>query len=80
MNVTFTVDVSRAAWKINCFPGFLKPLAAKLFTDVEKEIQRGIKHLQPVIEERKRQLDAHGDDWADKPVLPLPALSTRYIY
>lgn len=43
-------------------------IAGRLLTNVPSYINRSIKHLQPIIEERRRQMKEHGDDWKDKPV------------
>ncbi|KAG6837019.1 hypothetical protein H0H93_016226 [Arthromyces matolae] len=67
LNVEFTVDVVRAAQTINLFPNFLKPLAGRIFTKVESQIQRAMAHLQPLIEERIEKEAEYGKDWPGRP-------------
>ncbi|KAG6829008.1 hypothetical protein H0H92_005985 [Tricholoma furcatifolium] len=67
LNITFTVDVAKAARIINLFPDFLKPLAGRYFTNVEPQIQRAIRHLRPIIEERIQKEAEYGKDWPGKP-------------
>ncbi len=38
------------------------------FTDVASGIERGMKHLGPLINERLEQEARYGEDWLDKPV------------
>jgi hypothetical protein len=49
-------------------------LASKLFTPRETSVNRVLKHVTPVIEERRRNMEIHGEDWADKPVRTLIGL------
>ncbi|KDQ57928.1 hypothetical protein JAAARDRAFT_34744 [Jaapia argillacea MUCL 33604] len=67
LNIQFTIDVVKGAAIINLFPSFLKPLAGRLFTNVPASIERGMKHLQPLIEERLKCMEEYGEDWSDKP-------------
>ena len=43
-------------------------LAAKFLTDLPKSVDRGVKHLEPIIRERYAMMEKYGDDWSDKPV------------
>ncbi|KAH7908171.1 cytochrome P450 [Hygrophoropsis aurantiaca] len=67
LNIQFTIDVVKGGAVINLFPRFMSPLVAKYMTTVPTSIKRGMKHLQPIIEERQRYLDEYGTEWADKP-------------
>ncbi|KAI0071400.1 cytochrome P450 [Panus rudis PR-1116 ss-1] len=67
LNIHFTVDVVKGAFIINMFPKSLRPLAARLFTNVPGSIQRGIRHLEGIIRERFKMLEAHGTKWDEKP-------------
>ncbi|EED82919.1 predicted protein [Postia placenta Mad-698-R] len=67
LNKQFTIDVFTGAAIINLFPSVLKPIARRLLTKVPQRIARGMKHLQPMIEERFHLIEAHGNDWPDKP-------------
>ncbi|KAI0731494.1 cytochrome P450 [Fomitopsis betulina] len=65
LNKQFTIDVFTGAQIINLFPSFLKPVAGRLLTNVPKSIERGEKHLGPIIEERLQH--EPGEDWEGKP-------------
>ncbi|KZT20329.1 cytochrome P450 [Neolentinus lepideus HHB14362 ss-1] len=67
LNTSFTLDVVFGAVIINLFPDFLRPLAGRLFTNLDKSIQRGINHLKPIIEERRKQRQEYGLDYEGKP-------------
>ncbi|TFK34046.1 cytochrome P450 [Crucibulum laeve] len=53
LNVKFTVDVMTAATILRMLPHFMRPLVAKVLTNVQSRIRHGIKHLRPVIEQRR---------------------------
>ncbi|KAH9836319.1 cytochrome P450 [Rhodofomes roseus] len=67
LNKRFTIDVFVGGQIIRLFPDVLKPTAVRLLTKVHSGIQRGTRHLQPLIEERLRMMKEHGKDWPDKP-------------
>ncbi|EPQ50638.1 cytochrome P450 [Gloeophyllum trabeum ATCC 11539] len=67
LNTSFTLDVVAGAAIINMFPDFLKPIAGRLLTNISKSVQRGINHLRPIIEERRRNLNEYGPDYEGKP-------------
>ena len=43
-------------------------LAARYLTGAPKSVERAIRHLRPIIEERQRKIDEYGRDYPDKPV------------
>jgi len=67
LNIEFAIDVFKAATTINMFPNFMKPLAGRLLTNVNAQVNRGMKHLVPIIQDRQRHIDEYGKDWDDKP-------------
>ncbi|KAI0072328.1 cytochrome P450 [Panus rudis PR-1116 ss-1] len=67
LNIEFTVGVMKGAFVINMFPEFLRPLAARLLTNVPANISRGVKHLGPIIHERMRLEELYGKDYDGKP-------------
>ena len=46
----------------------LNRLAARLFTNVPSSIDHGMKHLQPIIQHRRKMMEEYGKDYAEKPV------------
>ncbi|KIJ13789.1 hypothetical protein PAXINDRAFT_80392 [Paxillus involutus ATCC 200175] len=67
LNIQFTLDVVKGGVIIKLFPKFLAPLVARFMTNVPASARRGMKHLGPIIEERRKHLEEYGKDWADKP-------------
>ncbi|KAF8637705.1 hypothetical protein AX16_010780 [Volvariella volvacea WC 439] len=67
LNEEFTLQVVIAGTILMCFPSFLRPLAARFFTNVESCIQRGIRHLGPMIRDRVEQEENYGKERADRP-------------
>ncbi|KAF8329277.1 hypothetical protein F5887DRAFT_1082515 [Amanita rubescens] len=66
LNKQFTVDIVKMGNLINIFPSFLKRIVVR-FTDVASGIERGMRHLGPLINERLEQEARYGKDWLDKP-------------
>ncbi|KAI6116528.1 cytochrome P450 [Pisolithus croceorrhizus] len=67
LNSRFAVDVATDAHILNLFPKFLVPLVSKKLPNTAAGIARAMKHLDPLIKERFRHMEEHGDDWSDKP-------------
>ncbi|TFY79744.1 hypothetical protein EWM64_g4273 [Hericium alpestre] len=66
LNMDYTVDVIKGAQILSRFPEFMKPLIARV-TNLEGSVRTGIKHLEPLIKERRHKLELYGDSWEDKP-------------
>ncbi|KAF9237105.1 cytochrome P450 [Melanogaster broomeanus] len=66
-NIQFTLDVVKGGVIIALFPKFMAAFVARFMTSVPGSTRRGMKHLGPIIEERKKCLEEHGPAWADKP-------------
>ncbi|KIJ07003.1 hypothetical protein PAXINDRAFT_91095, partial [Paxillus involutus ATCC 200175] len=64
LNVQFTLDVVKGGLIIGLVPKVLAPLVARFMTSVPGSARRGMKHLGPIIEERRKHL---GKAWAEKP-------------
>ncbi|KAF8844183.1 cytochrome P450 [Paxillus ammoniavirescens] len=67
LNIQFTLDVVKGGVIIGFFPKIFAPLVARFMTNVPGSVRRGMKHLGPIIEERRKHLKEYGKDWADKP-------------
>ncbi|KIJ05875.1 hypothetical protein PAXINDRAFT_92824, partial [Paxillus involutus ATCC 200175] len=64
----FTLDVIKGGVMIALFPKVLAPLVARFMTSVPGTARRAMKHLSPIIEERRSHLGLeYGKDGADKP-------------
>ncbi|KAF8637691.1 hypothetical protein AX16_010766 [Volvariella volvacea WC 439] len=67
LNEEFTLQVVISGTILMWLPEFLRPLAARFLTKVESGIQRGIRHLGPMIKERLEQEEKYGKEWAERP-------------
>ncbi|KAI0059479.1 cytochrome P450 [Artomyces pyxidatus] len=67
LNVDFTVDVFKSAFILKLFPDFLKPVFAPFIAGLPSHTRRQMKHISPIIEERRKKIEELGDDWEDKP-------------
>ncbi|EGN99661.1 hypothetical protein SERLA73DRAFT_159877 [Serpula lacrymans var. lacrymans S7.3] len=63
----FALDVVKVAVTIGLFPDFVAPFVGRLLSNLPRSVRRGMKHLQPIIEERQKNLDEYGSDWDEKP-------------
>ncbi|CCM06206.1 uncharacterized protein FIBRA_08450 [Fibroporia radiculosa] len=67
LNKSFARDITACAKVFRITPKFLKPVVARLLPDVSKGIDRGVRHLEPIISKRLRMLEDLGDEWTDRP-------------
>jgi cytochrome P450 len=67
LNLKFPTDVMKAAAIINLFPTFLKPIAGRLLTKVDAQVQCGMRYLAPIIKDRQQYIDEYGKEREDKP-------------
>ncbi|CAL1703009.1 unnamed protein product [Somion occarium] len=67
LNIKFTIDAVTTGIMLNMVPAFLRPIVGRLLTSVPKSIERGVKHLGPVIKERYRMVEEYGHDYEGKP-------------
>ncbi|KAI6042748.1 cytochrome P450 [Pisolithus marmoratus] len=67
LNSRFAVDVAIDANILNMFPNFLIPFVSKVLPNTAASMQRAMKHLEPIIEERLMCMREYGDEWSDKP-------------
>ncbi|OSC97933.1 cytochrome P450 [Trametes coccinea BRFM310] len=65
--VNFTHDVFISSFIINLFPDFLKPFIGRMTTMVSKNKKVLMPMIVPMLQERQRMYEMHGDDWEDKP-------------
>ncbi|KIJ12301.1 hypothetical protein PAXINDRAFT_14916 [Paxillus involutus ATCC 200175] len=67
LTMRFAVDVVKGGFIIGFFPKVLAPFVVRFMTSVPGSARRGMKHLGPIIEKRRKHLDEYGKAWADKP-------------
>lgn len=67
LNIEFTIEIVKAAVAIKAFPEFLRPAAARIFSNVRTCTQRCADHLRPIINHRREKQLELGDRWDDRP-------------
>ncbi|EKM61752.1 uncharacterized protein PHACADRAFT_248575 [Phanerochaete carnosa HHB-10118-sp] len=67
MMVHFEEDVSKAVRLLATFPGFMKRIAGRKLTVIDKRVQQCLDYLRPVIDDRMATMTEFGKDWTDKP-------------
>ncbi|KAH0837779.1 cytochrome P450 [Lanmaoa asiatica] len=65
--IQYTFYTVMGGLAIGFFPKFLKPLAARSITNAPKSTRRGVGHLRPIIDERRKYLNEYGNEWDEKP-------------
>ncbi|KAF8897198.1 cytochrome P450 [Infundibulicybe gibba] len=63
----FARDVFSDSNTLNCFPRFLWPIAARLFTDIAARTKTAIGYLGPIVQDRLDKEEQYGFDWPGKP-------------
>ncbi|KAI1792290.1 cytochrome P450 [Ganoderma leucocontextum] len=63
----FTLDVMKDMVVMSITPYFLKRLVGRLVSNARRTMGQAMKHIQPLIDERKANMMAMGEDWSDKP-------------
>jgi len=61
------LSVMEAGNTLDRFADFLAPVVVRFMTDILTSKERAMKHLAPIIEERLKLLEEHGNDWDGKP-------------
>ncbi|KAF9237107.1 cytochrome P450 [Melanogaster broomeanus] len=67
LNIQFIFDIVKGGIIIRLFPKFMAPFVARFMTSIPGSTRRVMKHLGPIIEERKKCLEEYGPAWAGKP-------------
>ncbi|OBZ73117.1 Ent-kaurene oxidase [Grifola frondosa] len=67
MTQQFAAGVMKSAAIINLFPDFLKPIVGTNLHKAPASRKHAMRHLAPIIAQRRRSMAEYGDDWVDKP-------------
>ncbi|KIK94711.1 hypothetical protein PAXRUDRAFT_429265 [Paxillus rubicundulus Ve08.2h10] len=67
LTTEFSRNVAKGGLIIGLFPKVLAPLIARFMTSIPASARRGMKHLGPIVQERRKHLEEYGTNWADKP-------------
>ncbi|KAF5369084.1 hypothetical protein D9758_002904 [Tetrapyrgos nigripes] len=67
LNIKFAMDVAFSGLFVNVFPGFMRSTVARWISPTSRSINRAIKHVGPVIQERLDKEKEYGGEWPGKP-------------
>ncbi|EKM52835.1 uncharacterized protein PHACADRAFT_212040 [Phanerochaete carnosa HHB-10118-sp] len=65
--VHFEEDVGKAARFLAILPSFMKRIAGRNATVIDKRVQQCLDYLRPAIDDRMAMMTRFGKDWADRP-------------
>ncbi|KAI9441477.1 cytochrome P450 [Lactarius indigo] len=68
LNLDYAVNVMKFATIIGMFPKPLKPIVARLLSNLPSQVRQEMEFIRPMVEERFARMDEFGEDWDDKPV------------
>ncbi|TBU62546.1 cytochrome P450 [Dichomitus squalens] len=67
MAIRFAIDVIKDRKIITITPYGLKTIVSKLFSKTKRVFKQATPVMEPVINERRANMKAFGEDWSDKP-------------
>ncbi|KAI9447172.1 cytochrome P450, partial [Lactarius psammicola] len=67
LNLNFAVNVIKFATIIGMFPKPLKPIVARVLSNLPSQIRQEMELIKPMVEERFARMEEFGNDWDDKP-------------
>ncbi|KAI9434726.1 cytochrome P450 [Lactarius indigo] len=67
LNLNFAVNVMKFATIIGMFPKPLKPIVARVLSNLPSQIRQEMEFIRPMVEERFARMEEFGEDWDDKP-------------
>ncbi|KIM50675.1 hypothetical protein SCLCIDRAFT_144884, partial [Scleroderma citrinum Foug A] len=62
-----TMDVIKEGILLGKVPNFFFALGVKFITTTSARLRRGTRHLEPIVKERLRCMEAYGEGWTDRP-------------
>ncbi|KZT08765.1 cytochrome P450, partial [Laetiporus sulphureus 93-53] len=63
----YSNDVLKGCMVLTFFPHFMKPLVGRMLPWSRRAFHKTKPFLDPILDERLKQLDKYGDDWPEKP-------------
>jgi len=63
LNLTFAINVVKFATIIRFFPKPLKPIVARVLSNLPSQIRQEIEFIRPMVEERFAKMEESGEDW-----------------
>ncbi|KAH9047277.1 cytochrome P450 [Lactarius hengduanensis] len=67
LNLNYAVNVLKFAAIIGMFPKPLKPIVARVLSNLPSQVRQEMEFIRPMVEERFVRMEEFGEDWDDKP-------------
>ncbi|KAI9465947.1 cytochrome P450 [Lactarius psammicola] len=67
LNLNFATNVMKFATIIRMLPKPLKPIVARVLSNLPSQIRQEMEFIRPTVEERFARMEEFGEDWGDKP-------------
>jgi len=67
LNLSFTVDLVKNATILKLFPKLLRPIVARVISNLPSQIRQEMEFIRPMVEERFAKMEEFGENWDDKP-------------
>ncbi|KAI0673746.1 cytochrome P450 [Trametes maxima] len=64
--ISFSTAIANDVNMLSWFPSYLKPIAAKLFSNVTRNLRAAVPHLLPVIANRRSDMNDRDSQWSHK--------------
>jgi hypothetical protein len=67
LNLNFTLNVIKNATLLKMFPKFLRPIVARMTSNLPSQFRKQEEFVRAMVEERFERLEEFGEHWDDKP-------------
>jgi cytochrome P450 len=67
LNLNFTIDVVKKSTFLKLFPNLLKPVVARMISNLPSQFRQQEELIRPIVEERFAKMEEFGENWDDKP-------------
>ncbi|KAN0126095.1 cytochrome P450 [Lactarius tabidus] len=68
LNLNCIIDVVKVAAVLRIFPKPLKPIVARVISNLPSKFRQEMEFIRPLVEERLAKMEEFGEDWDGKPV------------
>ncbi|KAF8271105.1 hypothetical protein EI94DRAFT_635637 [Lactarius quietus] len=79
LNLNFAISVIKFATIISMFPKPLKPIVARVLSNLPSQIRQEMEFIRSMVEDRFARMEEFGEDWDDKPVRLSAPLNPNFL-
>jgi len=65
--LNYAVNVMKLAYILSVFPKLLKPIIARMFSNIPSQVRQTMRFIEPMVNERFEKMDELGEAWEDPP-------------